>query len=158
MHRNLLYAAYGFLLLSGILHFSIDVVSQYMRGKRTPGSEATLYYGLNTAYALGQLNGTDNDLFLSLSTKKADVTFDTPGLWRPFDKANPGKVRRVAPGHNLRVFGMSVVADNDDARLMNLINVGVQEILNSGAVDRIQKRYDTDFPDMYLKITKPYSE
>ena len=55
MHRNLLYAAYGFLLLSGILHFSIDVVSQYMRGKRTPGSEATLYYGLNTAYALGQI-------------------------------------------------------------------------------------------------------
>lgn len=35
MHRNLLYAAYGFLLLSGILHFSIDVVSQYLRGKRT---------------------------------------------------------------------------------------------------------------------------
>ncbi len=55
MHKNLLYAAYGFLLLSGVLHFSIDVVSQYLRGKRTPGPEATLYYGLNTAYAIGQI-------------------------------------------------------------------------------------------------------
>ena len=55
MHRKLLYAAYGFLLLSGILHFGIDVVSQYLRSKRAPGPETTLYYGLNTAYALGQV-------------------------------------------------------------------------------------------------------
>jgi hypothetical protein len=43
------------LLLSGILHFGIDVVSQYLRGKRASGPEATLYYGLNTGYALGQV-------------------------------------------------------------------------------------------------------
>jgi len=55
MHRKPLYAAYGFLLLSGSLHFGIDVVSQYLRGKRAPGPEATLYFGLNTAYALGQV-------------------------------------------------------------------------------------------------------
>jgi len=55
MHRNLLYGAYGWLLLSGILHFGIDVTSQYLRGKRAPGRETTLYYGLNTAYALGQV-------------------------------------------------------------------------------------------------------
>jgi hypothetical protein len=55
MHKILLYAAYGWLLLGGILHFGIDVVSQYLRGKRVPGPEATLYYGLNTSYALGQV-------------------------------------------------------------------------------------------------------
>jgi hypothetical protein len=55
MHRKLLYAAYGWLLLSGILQFVIDVISQYLRRKRVPGPETTLYYGLNTAYALGQV-------------------------------------------------------------------------------------------------------
>jgi hypothetical protein len=55
MHKILLYAAYGWLLLGGVLHFCIDVVSQYWRGKRAPGPEATLYYGLNSAYALGQV-------------------------------------------------------------------------------------------------------
>lgn len=55
MHRRLLYVAYGFLLLSGILHFGVDVVWQYVRGKRTPGPQATLYYGLNTTYALSQI-------------------------------------------------------------------------------------------------------
>jgi hypothetical protein len=54
MHKYLVYAAYGWLTLGGTLHFVIDVVSQYLRGKRVPGPETTLYYGLNSAYALGQ--------------------------------------------------------------------------------------------------------
>jgi hypothetical protein len=50
-----LYAAYGWLGVGGVLHFSIDVVSQYLRGKRAPGPATSLYYGLNSAYALGQV-------------------------------------------------------------------------------------------------------
>jgi hypothetical protein len=37
-------------------HPDADVVhAQHARGKRVPGLETTLYYGLNTAYALGQM-------------------------------------------------------------------------------------------------------
>lgn len=54
-HKYIVYAAYGWLTLSGILHFVIDVVSQHLRGKRAPGLETTLYYGLNSAFALGQV-------------------------------------------------------------------------------------------------------
>ena len=55
LHTSLLYGAYGWLLLSGTLHFAIDVVGQYTRGKRPPGAAKTLYYGLNSAYALSQV-------------------------------------------------------------------------------------------------------
>jgi hypothetical protein len=55
MRTKFLYAAYGWLLLGGLLHFCIDVVSQYVRGRRVPSPETTLYYGLNTAYAVGQV-------------------------------------------------------------------------------------------------------
>jgi hypothetical protein len=55
MHKYIVYTAYGWLALSGTLHFVIDVVSQYLRGKRAPGLETTLYYGLNSAFALGQV-------------------------------------------------------------------------------------------------------
>jgi hypothetical protein len=55
MHKYLVYAAYGWLTLGGTLHFLVDVVSQHLRRKRTASSETTLYYGLNTAYALGQV-------------------------------------------------------------------------------------------------------
>ena len=55
LHRILVYAAFGFLLFGGIMHFSIDVVSQYFRRKRLPGAETTLYYGLHSAFAFGQI-------------------------------------------------------------------------------------------------------
>lgn len=55
LHRYLTYAAYGWLVLSGLLHFFVDVVSQHVRGKRAPGPETDLYYGLNSAFSLGQV-------------------------------------------------------------------------------------------------------
>ena len=54
LHLALLYSTYAWLLLSGVLQFGIDVVSQAVRRKRLPGPETTLYYGLNSAYALSQ--------------------------------------------------------------------------------------------------------
>jgi hypothetical protein len=55
MARYLTLAAFGWLTLTGTLHFAIDVLSQYLRGKRVPGPETTLYYRLNSAFALGQV-------------------------------------------------------------------------------------------------------
>lgn len=55
MHKNLFYAAFGWLAFTGTMHFIVDVLSQYLRGKRVPGPETTLYYGLNTSYALSQV-------------------------------------------------------------------------------------------------------
>lgn len=55
MHTYLTYGAFGWLVFTGTAHFVVDVVSQYLRGKRPAGVEATLYYGLNSSYALGQV-------------------------------------------------------------------------------------------------------
>jgi len=55
MSKYLVYASFGWLTLSGMLHFLIDVVSHAIRGKHPPGPETTLYYGLNTAFSLGQV-------------------------------------------------------------------------------------------------------
>jgi hypothetical protein len=55
MHKILVFLAFGWLALGGTLHFVIDVLSQYQRGKRVPGPETTLFFGLNTAFALGQV-------------------------------------------------------------------------------------------------------
>lgn len=55
MHQILGYSAFGWLSLSGVLHFVVDVVSHHYRGKRLPGLETTYYYGMHTAYALGQV-------------------------------------------------------------------------------------------------------
>ncbi len=55
IHKYLSYGAYGWLAFGAAMHFIIDVVSQKLRGVRAPSPETTLYYGLNSSYALGQL-------------------------------------------------------------------------------------------------------
>jgi hypothetical protein len=75
IHGMLLYAAYGWLLLSGLLHFGVDVVSQYVRGKRAPGPATTLYYGLNSSYALGQI------LFAALALFAINQGMTALGRW-----------------------------------------------------------------------------
>lgn len=55
MNKYLVYATYGWLALSGTLHFFVDVVSHVIRGKHPPGPQATLYYGLHSAFSLGQI-------------------------------------------------------------------------------------------------------
>ena len=55
MHNALILASYGWLAFSGTVHFVIDVVLQYARGKRQAGSETTLFYGLHSSFALGQV-------------------------------------------------------------------------------------------------------
>jgi hypothetical protein len=75
VHGMLLYAAYGWLLLSGLLHFGIDVVSQFLRGKRAPGAATTLYYGLNSSYALGQV------LFAALALFAISQGMTALGRW-----------------------------------------------------------------------------
>ncbi len=76
LHLWLLYSAYGWLLLSGLLQFSIDVLSQAARGKRVPGPETTLYYGLNTAYALSQV------LYAALALFAIRQGLNALGGWR----------------------------------------------------------------------------
>ncbi len=75
MHKYLVYAAFSWLVLAGTMHFFIDVVSQYLRHKRVPGAEATLFYGMNTAYALGQV------LFGLLGLLVARQALDLLGQW-----------------------------------------------------------------------------
>lgn len=78
MHKYLIYAAYGWLALSGTLHFVVDVVSQHLRGKRTASLETTLYYGLNSAFSLGQV--AFGLLGLFLAWRHMDILNQTPVL------------------------------------------------------------------------------
>ncbi len=82
MHKYLVYGAYGWLTFGGAMHFIIDVVSQKLRGVRAPGPETTLYYGLNSSYALGQvLLGA---LGLWLFNRSPELIRETPMLAASF--------------------------------------------------------------------------
>jgi hypothetical protein len=78
MHKYIVLAAYGWLALIGVLHFVIDVVSQHLRGKRVPGLETTLYYGMHSAFSLGQV--AFGVLGLYLASRAMSLLTETPVL------------------------------------------------------------------------------
>lgn len=78
MHTYIVYAAYGWLALMGVMHFVVDVLLQFLRGQRVPGAETTLYYGLNSAFSLGQV--AFGLLGLFLARRAIHLISETPVL------------------------------------------------------------------------------
>jgi len=75
LHRSPPHDAYRGLLLSGLLIFEIDVMSQFIRGKRASSSATTLYYGLHSPYAVSQI------LFAALALFAIRKGVTTMGQW-----------------------------------------------------------------------------
>ncbi|NOK15618.1 hypothetical protein [Corallococcus carmarthensis] len=78
MHRHLVYAAFGWLTFAGTMHFFADVMSQHLRGIRTPSAETTLYYGLHSSFALGQV--VLGALGLFLARRAPDLLRASPAI------------------------------------------------------------------------------
>ncbi len=114
MHKHLLYAAYGWLTFTGVMHFLVDVVGQHVRGKRAPSAETTLYYGLHSAFALGQL--LFGGLGLWLAWRARDVLREVPVVTLSVIAAVGWFAITVffmeywQPKLNVAVFGVLVVA------------------------------------------------
>jgi len=55
MYTYIVHAAYGWLAVTGALHFLVDVVWHYLRGARGSDIDSMLYYGVHSAFSLGQV-------------------------------------------------------------------------------------------------------
>ncbi|MDE2028946.1 MAG: transporter substrate-binding domain-containing protein [Alphaproteobacteria bacterium] len=106
--------------------------------------------------SLGQLTGTDSQQMMDVATGKADATFDIAGLFIQFNKNNANKLRLLMPGHMLRTFGLAFAVDNDEPKLLRLMNTGAEEIEYSGQLDKILDQGNKNWPEMYIKPTKPF--
>jgi ABC-type amino acid transport substrate-binding protein len=106
-------------------------------------------------YALG-MDSDGSQLLLSVATGKADVTFVDPFLMQAFDKANPGKVRRVANVPPARVFGDSFVVAKGETKLRDMLNMAIRQMNQSGFFDRVLDKYLKNVGGDYYYPAKPY--
>jgi ABC-type amino acid transport substrate-binding protein len=104
-----------------------------------------------TRVPLPQLMASDSYFFDYVAGSKADVAFASPDDAMTFEKRNPGKIKALAPGHYLRVFGQTLVVDNDDPRLVRAIDVALDEAMNAGAIARILDKYRKEHPARFIK-------
>lgn len=92
---------------------------------------------------------------LNITSGKADVTFAEPSIVAEFLATNPGKLKEIAPGQPLRIFGNSLVLKLGDLQLQEFLDVALRELLYSGAVDKILRTYEP-VPNAFPRVAKPY--
>jgi len=92
-----------------------------------------------------------DQLALQITSNKADVTFLPPGSASTFLKENPGVIRRVSEVP-VRVFGTSLGVKLGEVNLENMLSVVMQELMSTGAVEKIVSKYD----QAALQVAVPY--
>lgn len=81
----------------------------------------------------------ESDLFSSVITKKADLTFNTALSIQEFSKKNPDRVKQVGEPVNF-CHGSFMLPLGDD-RLKNMVDSGLRELIDNGTIDQILSRH-----------------
>lgn len=107
-----------------------------------------------TRVSLPQLSPFTQNL-LNITSGKADVTFAEPGIVSEFLATNPGTLKELAPDRPLRIFGNSLVIKRGDFEFQEFLDVALAELLYSGLVDKILKKYEPG-PGVFPRAALPY--
>lgn len=97
-----------------------------------------------------------DQISLQIISGKADVAFLQLDAAELFLKANPGTLRQV-PSQPLRIFGNSYAVKLGENDLYQMLNVALQEAINSGTVAKILSKYDPS-SNLYLHLAAPYKQ
>lgn len=93
---------------------------------------------------------------LDLVTGKADVSFVEPLEIDRFLKNNPGTIKNARPNDPVRIYGNVMIVPQGQESFKAMINVALQEELNSGYIDSLVQKYQTS-PNSYYPVSKPFA-
>lgn len=93
-------------------------------------------------------------LLLNVTTGKADITFTDAYTAAKFMQQNPGQLREVGGIAPLRLFGHTIPVGRGEHSLVAVLNTATDEIISSGELERIVKKYTATLPGVLL-LDKP---
>jgi len=84
--------------------------------------------------------GGEDQLFLDVAMKKADVTFSGPSNLSLYNQNNKAMALRQVPlTHPLNTLSGVIAVDIHETALMSVINASLHDLIDNGVVDRILK-------------------
>lgn len=87
--------------------------------------------------------------------KKADIVlWDANGAFE-FQKSKPGSIRDVAPEQPLKVMPFELLTSIDDPQLRDFLDVGIQELEDTGEMDRLVNKWEQT-PGNFYRMARPY--
>ena len=88
--------------------------------------------------------------------KKADATINEPSLLFQYLEKNPGTLRNIAADHPIRVSPNTIEIKPDDYQFKVMLDTTLQELINSGFVEKIIRKYDPN--NVFLRTSLPYQK
>jgi polar amino acid transport system substrate-binding protein len=96
-----------------------------------------------------------SQLFLEVSNNKADVMFAEPYFANEYFKNNPENLKNIAAEKPIRVLGNCYMFKKGEVELKHMLDVALEDLLNSGFVDTLIDRYEGR-PNTFYRISRPY--
>lgn len=89
----------------------------------------------------------------NVASGRCDFTTIERAVALEYLQHNPGKIVQLAGSKPIRVFPNTFAVARDNAPMMNLLEVGLRELLFSGVVEEILKRYEKVPGSLYRAIS-----
>jgi ABC-type amino acid transport substrate-binding protein len=96
-----------------------------------------------------------SQLFLEVTTNKADVLFAEPYFAFKFLESNPRAVKNLASDRPIRLLGNVFMFRKDEPQFKQMLDIAIEDLLNSGEVDRLLDKYEPA-PNTYYRASLPY--
>jgi polar amino acid transport system substrate-binding protein len=94
---------------------------------------------------------------LELTSKKADITFVEPMIALEFLAKNPNSIQEVKGIQALRLFPNRMMIPKNQEDFKATLNIALQELINSGFVDKVIDKYET-YPGSFYRLQLPYRQ
>jgi polar amino acid transport system substrate-binding protein len=96
-----------------------------------------------------------SQLFLELTGNKADVMFAEPYFAYQFLQGHPNSVKNIAVDKPIRTLGNVYMFKSDQVQLKQMLDVAIEDLINSGFVDQLIDKYEPA-PNTFYRIAQPY--
>ncbi len=90
----------------------------------------------------------------SVSTGKADATFIDAWGFGDYNEHNPGKLKLIHLDKPVRIYPVGFNVPMGDDRLRSVINAAMDELIYSGQIDKILKRYQK-YQHSFIPVERP---
>lgn len=93
--------------------------------------------------------------FLDITGNKADLFFAEPYFAYKFLESNPNTIKNIAAESPIRTLGNCYMFKRDQFELKHMIDVALEDLINSGFVDQLLDKYEPA-PNTFYRVSKPY--
>lgn len=97
-----------------------------------------------------------SEIFLMVKDGKADAVVSDPFTAGLFLKNNPGILKPLTANRPIRYFGNTIATQKGDQKLVNMLNVAIDEADSAGVIDNLIEKYE-EVPNSLLRVAKPYA-